>query len=85
MQRIGKLNAITIPLSVTDIGSYAFSGCASLTDIVIRDTVSYVGSSAFAGCTSLTSIKCGAAEKPVKWSSSWNEDGIDVIWNYKTA
>lgn len=80
-----KLNAITIPLSVTDIGSYAFSGCASLTDIVIRDTVSYVGSSAFAGCTSLTSIKCGAAEKPVKWSSSWNEDGIDVIWNYKTA
>ena len=34
----------------------AFSGCTSLTSVVIGDSVTSIGSSAFSGCTSLTSI-----------------------------
>ena len=47
---------ITIPNSVTDIGSSAFSGCTSLTSIVIGNGVTTIGKSAFSMCTSLTSI-----------------------------
>ena len=50
------LTSITIPDSVTSIGSSAFSGCTGLTSITIPDSVTSIGSSAFSGCTGLASI-----------------------------
>ncbi len=47
---------ITIPNSVTEIGSSAFSGCTGLTSITIPSSVTSIGSSAFGSCTGLTSI-----------------------------
>ena len=44
------------PDSVTTIGSYAFSGCTGLTEIVIPDSVTTIGSYAFSGCTGLTRV-----------------------------
>ncbi|MBR6902956.1 MAG: leucine-rich repeat protein [Clostridia bacterium] len=52
---VGCKNSI-IPDSVTSIGSYAFSGCSSLTNITIPDSVTEIGEAAFGGCTSLTSV-----------------------------
>ena len=49
-------NEIVIPEGVTYIGSYAFSGCSSLTSIIIPEGVTSIGSFAFSGCSSLTSI-----------------------------
>ena len=44
------LTSITIPDSVTSIGSYAFSGCTSLTSITIPDDVTSIGRYAFRNC-----------------------------------
>ena len=46
----------TIPDSVTEIGSSAFSDCSSLTRVIIPASVTEVGASAFRNCSSLTSI-----------------------------
>ncbi len=47
---------ISIPNSVTSIGSSAFSGCTGLTSVTIPNSVTSIGSSAFSGCTGLTSV-----------------------------
>ena len=51
-----SLTSITIPNSVTSIGSNAFSHCSSLTSITIPNSVTSIGDAAFADCSSLTSI-----------------------------
>lgn len=51
-----NLKSISIPNSVTNIGSSAFSNCAKLTSITIPDGVTGIGDRAFSGCSSLTSI-----------------------------
>ena len=52
----GKSGSIIIPDSVTNIDSYAFRDCSSLTNITIPKSVTSIGSSAFWGCSSLKSI-----------------------------
>jgi hypothetical protein len=52
----GSLRSGTIPDSVTNIGSWAFESCTSLTGIFIPNSVTGIGGGAFWGCTSLTSI-----------------------------
>ena len=46
-----------IPNSVTEIGTYAFYGCTSLTSVEIPNSVTEIGTYAFYGCTSLTSVE----------------------------
>ena len=45
-----------IPVTVTSIGSSAFSGCTTLTSINIPSGVTTIGDYAFSDCTGLTSI-----------------------------
>ncbi len=52
---IAGCSTTTIPNSVTDI--VGFSGCSSLTSVVIPNSVTYIGNSAFQDCTGLTSIE----------------------------
>ena len=50
------LTNITIPDSVTSIGSSAFHGCTGLTSLIIPDNVTSIDKDAFYGCTGLTNI-----------------------------
>ena len=52
----GGLLSVTIPDSVTSIGSYAFSYCSGLTSVSIPDGVTSIGDYAFSDCSSLTSV-----------------------------
>ena len=51
-----RLASITIPNSVTSIGSSAFYDCDSLTSVTIGDSVESIGYYAFSGCDSLTDV-----------------------------
>ena len=50
---------MTIPESVTEILSYAFNDCTSLTSVTIDNSVTRIVDYAFKGCSSLTSITLG--------------------------
>ena len=50
------LTSITIPNSVTSIGTAAFYNCRSLTSITIPDSVTSIGEVAFGSCMGLTSV-----------------------------
>lgn len=51
-----NIKSITIPNSVTSIGSYAFSGCSSLTSITIPNSVTSIGGGAFKSCSSMKTV-----------------------------
>ena len=50
------ITEVTIPNSVTNIGSYAFQNCGGLASIDIPNSVTNIGGYAFSGCSGLTSI-----------------------------
>src|SRR5450432_290662 len=50
------VTSVTIPGSVTNIGSYAFGNCSSLTNIMIPYGVTSIGSMAFGGCNQLVGL-----------------------------
>ena len=70
-----------IPNSVTSIGSGAFSGCSSLSEIEIPSNVTNIGSFVFAGCSSLRKIN--VSEDNLKYSSVlgilFNKDKTELI------
>ena len=57
----GKSGVVEIPSSVTEIGSYAFSGCTQITGVTIPESVKSIGNAAFEGCTGLTTVALPAS------------------------
>ena len=50
------LTSVTIPNSVTSIGSRAFKGCTGLTSITIPNSITKINYDAFEGCTNLKKL-----------------------------
>lgn len=51
-----KLVSITIPETVTDLGTFAFKDCSSLTSVVLPSGITAIGNYTFENCFSLMSI-----------------------------
>ena len=66
---------MTIPDNVTSIGSSAFSGCTSLTSIVIPSSVNSMGGGAFADCSGLRTVEL----------HSTMDDGVFSSWFPQTV
>ena len=60
---------MTIPNSVTSIGTGAFNNCIGLTSMTIGNSVTSIGNSAFSGCTGLTEITSFATDAPTLGSN----------------
>ena len=73
------LTSITIPDSVTSIGTYAFSGCTGLTSITIPDRVTSIGGAAFSNCSGLTSITIPDSVTNIGYSAFWGCSGLTSI------
>ena len=56
---------------VTSIGSYAFSDCTVLYDIILPASVTSIGTNAFNGCKNLAIVWCEEKVIPSGWSNSW--------------
>ena len=54
------ITSVSIPDTVTRIGSYAFYYCQNLTSVTLPDSVTEIGAKAFSQCEALTSINIPA-------------------------
>ena len=67
------IRRVSIPSSVTEIGSRAFYLCTSLEEITIPESVTKMGSEVFYFCINLTDIYViGHAERPSGWDTKWS-------------
>ena len=66
-----KFSSITLPSTVTTIGTNAFRDNANLTSIVIPDNVTSIGDHAFASCTSLATITISENSKLTKFEGEY--------------
>lgn len=60
-----ELLSVTIPNSVTYIGTNAFYYCDRMSSVTIPNSVTYIGSQAFKHCSSLTQISIGNLDPSV--------------------
>lgn len=78
------LTGITIPSSVTSIGSSAFYGCSGLTSLSFPSGITSIGSSAFLGCSGLTSIYVYAEKMPKLGTNMFDDcDAKNVLFTFQ--
>ena len=70
------LTSVTIPESVTSIGSNAFFDCSGLTSFTIPNSVTSIGNNAFYGCSGLTDVWCYAESVPITGSQVFYNSSI---------
>lgn len=70
---------VTIPHSVTEIGTEAFHGCSSLIEIKIPHGVTKIGLRTFYGCSSLEKIVIPNSVSRIGWSAFENCTSLSFV------
>jgi len=73
------ITSVTIPASVTTIGSAAFQDCTGITGITIPNNVTTIGANAFNGCIGLSSITIPASVTTINDSAFRACTGLNDI------
>ncbi len=73
-----------IPISITTIGEYAFSGCSGLTSMTIPNSVTTIGYSAFSGCSGLTSVTIPNSVTSIGFSAFYGCSGLADVYSHIT-
>lgn len=76
---MGILESITIPSSVTRIGSNAFSNCPNLKEVVLPDGIKSIENGTFNNCASLLSIDIPTSVEYIGDSAFANCTGLTEI------
>lgn len=79
-----KLSTITLPSSVTAIGSSAFKGCTSLKAINIPDGVTTIGGSAFKNCRLFATITLPSTLESIGTDAFDGCYGLVEVYNLST-
>jgi len=70
--------AYEVTVTITGIGSFAFSNCYELTSITLPSTIETIGFYAFHECSALTSITCLGTIPPVAYDEEESEYVFDA-------
>ena len=73
------LTSVTIPNSVTSIGSFVFSHCFGLTSVSIPNSVSKIGDRAFQFCHSLISITIPNSVTSIERNTFFRCNGLTSV------
>ena len=79
-----RIKSVTIPDSVTSIGSYAFRDCTGLTSVTIPNNVTSIDDSAFYGCTGLTSVTIGNSVTRIGSDAFYGCTNLFEVFNYSS-
>ena len=72
-------NSVNCYTSDDVIGNYAFSGCRSLTSLILPSNVTSIGYSAFYGCIRLTSLTLPSSVTSIGWATFSGCSGLTSL------
>ncbi len=75
----GNGGNVTIPDSVTSIGTIAFRNCSNVTSVTIPDSVTSIGNSAFSGCWKMKSVTIPNSVKTIGYGAFFGCSSLTSI------
>ena len=79
-----KLEAITLPDSVTDLGVYAFDHCTALASVTLSKSLTEIGERTFNECVALKSLEVPVSVKKIE-GAAFVHAGIEAFYYEGTA